>query len=143
MKKLKNLSNIVITLLILAISSFNNQVRADDPSDFKTFPITVVLDAKTYAGFLLSDLEYDRYTRLDIEYNSLLEKYNILLDYKNFLEPKFDEIQKKIDDSFFKIEKLAFKTESWFDRNKSWIFLTGGIIIGSIGTYLIYSGASN
>lgn len=141
MKKLRNLSKTFIVLLVLIMTA--GQARSEELSDFDTFPATIILNAKTYSGFLISDLEYDRYFKLDVEYNSLLEKYNILVDYKNFLEPKFDEVQKKVDDSYFKIQKLAFKQESWFDRNKTWIFLTGGIIIGSLGTYLILDGVSN
>lgn len=141
MKKLRNLSKIFIFALCIAFSGITR--AEDEPTNFKTFPATVIFDAKTYSGYLISDLEYDRYFRLEVEYNNILEKYNILLDYKNFIDPKFNQIEEKIDDSFFEIQKLAFKKESWFESNKEWIFLTGGIIIGSIGTYFIYNGALN
>lgn len=133
MKKIRNLINILLIISLILIPS---QVYGQE-SNFETFDTTVELDGKKYEGFLLSDKEYDRYVRLDLEYNSLSERYKVISDYSEFIEDKFNKLETTILNSFIEIQKKAIVEETWWDNNKDWIFLTGGIILGAFGTYII------
>lgn len=133
MRKIRNFVNLLLIFIIVFSSA---SVRAEE-SNFDTFPLTVVLNGKTFSGLLLSDLEYDRYTRLDIEYNNILEKYNVILNYQTFVNEKLGDLKSQISDSFLEIQKNAYIETTWWDNNKDWIFITSGIIVGFAGAYLI------
>lgn len=133
MRKIRNFVNLLLIFIIVLSSA---SARAEE-SNFDTFPLTVVLNGKTFSGLLLSDLEYDRYTRLDIEYNNILEKYNVILNYQTFVNEKLGDLKSQISDSFLEIQKNAYIETTWWDNNKDWIFITSGIIVGFAGAYLI------
>lgn len=134
MKKIRNLINILLIISLILIPS---QIYGQE-SEFETFDTVVELDGKKYEGFLLSDKEYDRYVRLDLEYNSLSERYKIISDYNDFIEDKFKDLETTIYKSFIEIQKNATIEETWWDNNKDWVFITGGIFLGLGAGYLIF-----
>lgn len=133
MKKLRNLIKIILIFILV----FYPLKSHSQESDFKTIGVeNILLEGELYSGYLLSDREYERYFKLDLEYNNLLEKYDNTLNFNKLLQTSLTDITTKIDKSFIEIQNKSFIRETWWDRNEDWVFVSIGFILGGTIVYI-------
>lgn len=143
---MKKVLFIVFTILfiLLPIQSVAAQEDTGPPvkivEKFDPYYFEYLKDGAWWQGILMDEEEYNKYTRLKIEYNLLKTNLLTLETYSNGLEEVIEDhkhLSQEMIKNVEEIKKLTTKT-SWWDENKFAI----GIIGGALVTGLIIAGAS-
>lgn len=131
MKKL----SIILAFLIVFLPSIalsQSEIVVFDP-----IATTVKIDYKTYSGILLSEQEYTRYVKMEIDNQSLTSKSEI---YKAGFENLQVSYNKLLDVNTQTVDKIiALSKKTWWDENKGWLAMGTGFILGTITAGVIIS----
>lgn len=134
---LKNFNKFIVFFIFLIIA--NTALAQEPKTEFEPIgDVTIKLDGEYYLGVLFSETERLRYIRLDIEYNSTVEK---LENANKRIEEQKENYNKLLDttnNSLKTIEKLAYKEkQTFFEKYDNVIFFGIGVVITVI-TYSTY-----
>ena len=132
---LKNFNKFIVFFIFLIIA--NTALAQEPKTEFEPIgDVTIKLDGEYYLGVLFSETERLRYIRLDIEYNSTVEK---LENANKRIEEQKENYNKLLDttnNSLKTIEKLAYKEkQTFFEKYDNVIFFGIGVVI----TVIAYS----
>jgi len=132
---LRNFNKFIVFFIFLIVTK--TAIAQEPKTEFEPIgDVTIKLDGEYYLGVLFSETERLRYIRLDIEYNSTVEK---LENANKRIEEQKENYNKLLDttsNSLKTIEKLAYKEkQTFFEKYDNVIFFGIGVVI----TVIAYS----
>lgn len=124
----------ILFFLLFAILSINFSPAAaqsiEDVYEFDSFEVEILQDGKYYTGILLSEIEYDFYTKLKFKYNLLSEQLKVWEEFGGETRSLLDENIKNSKDILKDLNSIKKEViyESWWERNKFEIGVASGVL---------------
>lgn len=116
----------------ILLISFNTSAAQslEEVYEFDSFEVEILQDGKYYTGILLSEIEYDFYTRLKFKYNLVFEQLKVWEEFGGETRSLLDENIKNSKDILKDLNSIKKEViyESWWERNKFEIGVASGVL---------------